>query len=76
MADVSKVVANIFGTIIVDDLRVPSDLFTESIDIETKSIYVSFVEKFHLKKVPRNRHLSDQLLNVVVRPKTKSDVRN
>lgn len=67
MADVSKVVANIFGTIIiVDDLRVPSDLFTESIDIETKSIYVSFVEKFHLKKVPRNRHLSDQLLNVVV----------
>lgn len=32
----------------------------------TKSIYVSFVQKFNLKNVPRNRNLSDQLLNVVV----------
>lgn len=34
--------------------------------LETKHIYVSFVEKFKLKNVPRNRNLCDQLINVVV----------
>lgn len=33
--------------------------------LETKSIYVSFTNKFNMKKVPRTRNLSDQLRNVV-----------